>query len=191
VFVKTILLLLATLSFAQAATPLVRFDSLENAGFWSPVTDAVRGGASTIAMTIDTQNQRSLITGFLRLNAEGAGFASYRVENADRRVWRLENNAGIGIEVVGDGREYTLLIEDIYSVDSERPNYNWQVKFPTTAGQKKSFTFPWGSFKAISRGREISPPRPLDLSSVKQIGIQINDKKNGPFRLELLRLEAQ
>ncbi|MGB0454732.1 MAG: CIA30 family protein [Bacteriovoracaceae bacterium] len=43
---------------------------------------------------------------------------------------------------------------------------------------------PLKDFKAIKRGRVISA-QPLNFETIKEVGLQINDKLQGPFELKV------
>jgi hypothetical protein len=177
------------MSHPQAFAEQVVFDFLtkERAGFWEPLTDAVRGGRSTAFM--EEQGLRSaIIFGDLSLNRRGFGFASYRVKPIGKESWSFEDASALVIEARGDGRTYKLLLKDEAAFRSEE-DYSWQAQF-TPKDQFESFVLPLNSFRPIFRGNEMEETPTFDPRSIFQIGIQINDGKSGPFSVEVKSLKA-
>lgn len=177
---KLFLLLSGLLPSFQAFADSVVFDfkSKERAGFWTPLTDSVRGGLSTAFMK-ELSDESAVIFGDLSLNSEGFGFASYRVNPIGAESWSFENANQLILTAQGDGRTYRLLLKDRAARDSEKA-YSWQADF-TPGSEFEEIAIPLSSFRPAYRGKEMSVPGPLDVSEIFEIGIQINDGKKGGY----------
>jgi hypothetical protein len=185
------LLTVFTLRPAHAASrqSLINFTSAAAEGFWFPVTDAVRGGKSTIFMQVN-RDQTATVSGELVLNESNAGFASYRVQREDGTNWNIGSAQALVIEARGDGREYKLLIEDKNS-SSSRPKFTWQAAFVPPTNQFGEIEIQVDQLVPVSRGQVFVGAPTFDASNVMEIGFQINDKQNGPFRLDLKAVEVK
>ncbi|MFN7728248.1 MAG: CIA30 family protein [Bdellovibrio sp.] len=159
---------------------IIQFSDASQDSFWSPLTDQLRFGknGSTAFMSVDWTRARATFYGDLNLN-QGVGFSSYRLTQ-DMDLSEIEN---LRISVRGDGREYKILIKDEASVTSGK-DYSYQSSFKTQKDVEMMIVLKLSDFKPISRGR-VDPTLPeLSLRRVKQLGIQINDRRQGPFRIE-------
>jgi hypothetical protein len=143
---------------------------------WSIVNDGVMGGRSSSSIDV-TEQHTALFTGFLSLENNG-GFASTRAA--------LESNSlsgfdGVTIRLKGDGRRYQLR----FRMDGGFDGVAYQMEFETESGEWMEIDLPFEAFQPTFRG--FVPPRaaPLDASRIRQMGILIGDKNQGPFALEV------
>jgi hypothetical protein len=192
-------LFMSTLAAADP-TPPARFDFTATgaASAWSPVLDGIMGGRSEATAVISPE--RTLVfAGRLSLLNNG-GFASIRSQAVP-----LGMTAGhaVRLKFRGDGRTYAmslwarapltdyvaaqmegrLVVEDLLCV---------QVALPTQAGVWQEVDLPCSRFTPTLMGQ----PAPEDLvdavrpERLQAVGFTIADKKEGPFRLEIGRLEV-
>jgi hypothetical protein len=113
---------------------------------------------------------------------EGGGFSSVR---AGRTV-DLSVHDGIELRVRGGGRTF----ERDGSDGTERRGREGTRRgsFPTT-GFGETVRVPFDSLEETAHGEAVSPG-PLKLSTVKSIGTDIIDRRDGPFRLEVDGIRA-
>lgn len=155
-------------------------------GFWRPLTDAVRGGNSTANMTVVEAEGYALIAGELRLNSNDAGFASYRLDGQ----WDLSQSSALEFNAMGDGREYKILLKDDYVPAAGEEVGTFQLSFVSSA-VRETKVLALANVEYVVRGRVTAPPRALNLSQIKEIGIQINDGLNGPYQIRVYSLIAR
>jgi monofunctional biosynthetic peptidoglycan transglycosylase len=143
---------------------------------WSIVNDGVMGGRSTSKISL-TDERTALFTGFVSLENNG-GFASTR---AAFQSLDLSAYEGITLRVKGDGRRYQLRFRQ----DGTFDGVAYGVEFETTHGEWTEFDLPFETFQATFRGYVPRGSGPLDPTRIRQMGILIGDKKEGPFALEI------
>lgn len=170
------LALVMTLVNAQhGSMVLTDFSAATDLG-WFVVNDTVMGGRSRGGFTVD--DGRLLFAGVT--NTDGGGFSSIR---SSARLAGLGGYAAILLHVRGDGRRYVLRLESdegvAYWADFEPPDESWgEVRVP------------FERFYPRFRGRRLDGPA-LDPSRVVGLGILCYDGRDGPFRLEVDRIEAR
>ena len=182
------LYLMAWLNCSWAAESIITFVNGEQADlFWSPISDQIRGGLSTISMELKNDQSASFF-GELKLNENNAGFASFRVKKEDGSFWNLQKKSALQVVSRGDGRTYKLLVKD-EAANAAVEDYSWQALIPTSKNFK-NVNLKISDLKPIYRGRIMKNVKPLDSSKIVEFGFQINDKKEGPFELNLKSLNA-
>lgn len=148
--------------------------------FWYPLTDQIRFGdkGSTAFMAVEWEKGTGSFFGDLKIN-EGAGFASYRTTEAvDLSLFNK-----IEIPVKGDGRVYKVILKDLQAKNS--PNdYSYQAEFTTTDSEEKKVVLNLEDFKPVYRGEVDMTLPELNKAEIKEMGLQINDKIEGSYRLE-------
>lgn len=171
---------------ARAQTKLVAFDGSTPEIRWFPLTDQVRGGRSTIDLKV-TESGTATIEGKLTL-IDGAGFSSVRATRlAEPFVWDLSSASEIVFNARGDGRLYRILLKDRVAAQSG-DSYNYEASF-VSSPDFAEVRIPLRSFAPLRRGRPFPAPA-LDVREVVEIGLQLNDKIEGPFRLEIGAISA-
>ncbi len=155
---------------------------------WSPLTDQLRGGRSWIDLKLSNQLS-ALITGELFL-IDGAGFSSVRfARTKEPKIWDLSSFGKVIVRVKGDGRLYRILLKDLNMAESIE-SYSYEASFMTNS-EVQEIHLPLASFVATRRGRALPNAPPLVLSQIVEIGLQINDKIEAPFAIELFKIEAE
>lgn len=148
----------------------------ENGGEWFAVNDGVMGGRSSSELR-PTGDGSAVFEGNLSLE-NGGGFASVR---ADVTEGALTGFSRLVIRVRGDGKRYQLRLRTSTSFDG----IAYGAGFETTAGEWTTVEVLLSSFEPTYRGYRPRNAGPLDPSKVRQIGIMLTDKQEGPFRLEI------
>ena len=167
---------------------LISFHDDQQIGkIWSPVSDQLRGGNSSISMQIK-KDQTARLFGILKLNSQNAGFASYRVSPSDGSFWNLKNCSTLNVVSRGDGRIYKLLVKDELAA-APLSDYSWQAEIPTTSDFQIT-AIKISDLKPFYRGKIMLDIKPLDSSRLVEFGFQINDKKEGPFEFNLKSVDC-
>jgi hypothetical protein len=159
--------------------------SFDGAGLplrWYTVLDGVMGGRST--GSFEVADGRIDFTG--TLNTNGGGFSSIRT-----RPQRLDLGgfAGLRLRVRGDGRVYTMRVQQ-RGADG-RGSVDYQAAFRTAAGGDawQEVWLPFADFVPTWRGRRLDLP-PVEPSRIDALGVTLADEIDGPFRLEIDAIHA-
>ena len=147
---------------------------------WRIVNDSVMGGISESAMQPVEGAMR--FAGILSLENNG-GFASVRSREIDPLPRTVTE---IVIKVKGDGRTYDFDLRD----GVRRRAFSYRQRFETTAGEVTEVRLPIGAFTATSFGRVIPGAAPIRPENIRSVGITLADKKPGPFRIDLISINA-
>ena len=144
---------------------------------WRVVDDGVMGGLSQGKCEIGKDGILRFF-GTLSLENNG-GFSSLRTGDVKLDLSGAE---GVMLRVKGDGRSYQVRL----STDAEyRGNeMSFQAGFPTTKGEWTEVKIPFGRFTGSWRGTEL-PDKTFDPSKIRRLGLQLADKKAGPFELHV------
>jgi len=169
------LLLSAAASTPESAMrPIINFDGSPQEPRWIAVNDGVMGGLSQGGPVVaDGQMQFS---GELSL-ANNGGFSSVRSVG---RNFDLSDAAAVLLRVRGDGRRYQLRLATDARYRGTSVSYG--AAFDTTAGEWTVVRLPLDSLQPTVRGLALPGP-PLDPTQVREIGVLIGDKREGPFAL--------
>jgi len=166
-------------SFVMAEeTPTVLFDftGAEPSKQWQNVNDNVMGGVSEGKFKI-TDSQTLEFYGKLSLENNG-GFASVRTK---AKKLGLRKGDTVVTRVRGDGREYQM---NLY-VPTIQIAYSYRSVFSTKKDEWIEIKLPLEKFEATSFGQIVKNAAQVDPPSVNGIGFLLNDKKAGPFKLEV------
>lgn len=165
-------------AIAGERPPVADFSPEESEKFaWSVVDDGVMGGLSQ-GKCETGKNGILRFFGTLSLENNG-GFSSLRTGNIKLD---LSGAAGVTLRVKGDGRTYQLR----FSTDAEYRGreMSFQAGFPTTKGEWTEIKVPFKRFIGTWRGTEL-PDKTFAPSKVRRLGLQMADKKEGPFELHV------
>lgn len=160
---------------------LFEFDAPDAAKAWQTVNDGVMGGRSDGRFKISEDNKLEFF-GTLSLENNG-GFASVR---STESKLGLKNGDAIVIRVRGDGRDYNF---NLYVPRSISRN-SYRQSFQTKKNEWVEVTLPMEKFVATWRGR-VFPNQAFDARDISGVGIQLSDKKAGPFKLEVEWIKAR
>ena len=148
---------------------------------WEAVNDGVMGGLSAGAGVI--RDGVMHFSGNLSLENNG-GFSSVRTEEGS---WDLSGKTHLRLRVKGDGRTYILRLYTDARHRGSRIAYG--AEFPTKDGKWSEVDIPVFRFKPSHHGDLLEGPD-LDLSSIRQVGLQLSDGKAGAFALEVEWIKA-
>lgn len=168
----TLITLIIALTTSGLSAMDIRFDRNEELSYWKIINDGVMGGLSKSQVAI--VEKQLVFSGIVSLDNNG-GFASAR------RV-QLTAESGIDrikIRLKGDGKIYKLRLCTSGAWDG----ISYSVDIHTEKGIWISRSFDADEFTPTWRGRTVPDAPALDLSQIKQIGIMIADKQQGPFKV--------
>lgn len=158
----------------------VMLDNFENDRGWRSVNDNVMGGRSLGQVIV--RDGRLQFEG--SINTQGGGFASIR-RTID--VGQLLGAKAVSLRLKGDGRQYRITLRDNKQVRGRSVSY--QAGFSTSPkGQWQNVVIELNGLQASLFGQPIAVGE-VDLGSVWSIGIIIADGQDGPFALQLDKLE--
>jgi monofunctional biosynthetic peptidoglycan transglycosylase len=165
-------------AIAGESKPVAEFTPEESEKLdWSIVDDGVMGGLSQGKREIGDDGILRFF-GTLSLENNG-GFSSLRTGNV---TMDLSGAEGLVLRVKGDGRTYQLRL----GTDAEyRGNeMSFQAGFPTAKGEWTEVKVPFKQFLGSWRGMQL-PDQVFDPAKIRRIGLQLADKKQGPFELRV------
>jgi NADH dehydrogenase [ubiquinone] 1 alpha subcomplex assembly factor 1 len=159
-----------------------RFSELQNNQYMI-VNDTVMGGQSF--SRFDVNDLSASYSGKVSLENNG-GFASVRM------IWpfNTEESQGkslIALNVKGDGMKYQLRLRTNKGFDGAA----YSQPFETIKGQEQIIYFSASDFVPTFRGRTLNNMPELKLSEVKQMGLMVADKQQGPFNIQLFDLKIK
>jgi monofunctional biosynthetic peptidoglycan transglycosylase len=141
-----------------------------------PVNDQVMGGRSVSRWRLDPEGF-GVFEGLVSL-ARGGGFASARaaLENTD-----LSANDGVLLRVRGDGQRYRLILRN----DRRFSGVNHMHDFTAPEGDWTEVFCSFDAFRPSRMGYTPRDAAPLDPARIRQMGLMIAERQEGPFHLEL------
>ena len=148
---------------------------------WRIINDGVMGGLSKSQMTI-TDDGTGIFSGEVSLDNNG-GFASTRAavgtppDGIDRLVLRVK----------GDGLKYSIRLRTNSRFDG--PSY--VAEFDTKKDEWTTHEVMLSEFEYQFRGYTMNDSPALVGEDIRQVGILIANKQEGPFRIELDFIHGQ
>ncbi len=155
---------------------LIDFADPSAVALWNPINDGVMGGVSSSQLRHDPAGH-AVFTGRVSFENNG-GFASVRCQPRD--LGRKDVTAYL-LEVRGDGKRYKLNLR----TDNGFDGINYQVRFDPPPGVWATCRLASADFLPTWRGKPVPDSPPLDVSRVRQIGLMIADRQEGPFELAI------
>ena len=146
---------------------------------WNIVNDDVMGGISSSNLTINDENNL-IFSGYLSLENNG-GFASSRL-SFDKET--LTGVKYLKLKIKGDGNTYKLRLRQDYR------RISFSCDFKSLKNKWIEISLPIDNFKATWRGYTYSDYTDLDIEKINSLGIQISDKQEGEFELEIKYIKA-
>ena len=141
---------------------------------WNIVNDDVMGGISRSYLSLSDENNL-IFNGYLSLENNG-GFASSRLSFNKETLTGVKS---FKIKFRGDGNIYKLRLRQ----NNRRASYSCDFK---------SFKDKWievnikiDDFKPSWRGYSYNNYPALDINEINSLGLQISDKQEGEFKLEI------
>jgi NADH dehydrogenase [ubiquinone] 1 alpha subcomplex assembly factor 1 len=143
---------------------------------WNPINDGVMGGVSDSQLRYDPAGH-AVFAGYVSFENNG-GFASVRCQPCD-----LGRHGAIAylLTVRGDGKRYKLNLR----TDNGFDGINYQARFDPPDGSWTTCRLTSADFRPTWRGRPVVDAPPLDTRSVRQLGLMIADRQEGPFALDI------
>ena len=178
-----LVLLYSSLSASESKVDtfsITRFNSDSPDLGWYVQNDNVMGGRSEGAFNISFEEL--IFSG--NTNTNGGGFSSIRTEPLRLNLSEYD---GIRIMIKADGRRYTWQLQTDARWRGRQVNY-W-AEFDTLVDEVSVIDIPFTKFFPQFRGYRLDGPD-LDVSQITQLGLYIYDKKDGPFELRLMSVEA-
>jgi monofunctional biosynthetic peptidoglycan transglycosylase len=170
-----LLLAPAVPSAQHGAMLLDRFDTGAPTLDWYVLNDEVMGGRSEGGYRLEAG---ALVFAGVT-NTNGGGFSSIRTRP---RTLDLSGRRAIVVHGRGDGRRY------VFRLETDDGTAYW-ADFDPPADAPGEVRIPLDRFRPRFRGRWLSGP-PLDPARVTRVGLMCYDGRDGPFRLEVHRIEA-
>ena len=155
---------------------LINFDGDPSEPRWVAVNDGVMGGRSSGSPTVDDGMLE--FSGTLSLENNG-GFASVRT--VDYAV-NLSSAETVVLRVRGDGRRYQLRLAT--SARNRGIAVSYGADFIAPAGEWTEVRLRLDSLQPRVRGTLLNGP-PLDPAQIKEVGLLIGDKQEGPFSMDV------
>lgn len=179
--ISALALLLATPAATLAAPEpamktLVSFEPGADEPRWVAVNDGVMGGRSRGGPEV--ADGRLRFAGELSLENNG-GFSSVRTLARD---FDFRDAAAVVMRVRGDGRSYQLRLATDARFRGIVVSYGGE--FPTVAGEWTEVRIPLDGLSPSAHGFALRGP-PLDRAQVRELGLLLGDKREGPFALEV------
>lgn len=161
--------------------PRVLFDfrDPDAATAWHAIDDRVMGGISRSTLRSDPAGH-AVFEGTVSLERNG-GFASVRSSPADRG---LPGARTVALELRGDRKSFKLSLLSDDGFDS----LNYQAGFTPVGDEWQTLQIPLAAFRATFRGREVPGAPPLDPSRIRQVGLLVAGRQEGPFSLQVRRI---
>ena len=141
---------------------------------WNIVNDDVMGGVSTSNLSLNQENSL-IFNGYLSLDNNG-GFASSRL-NLYRET--LNGIKSLRIKFRGDGNTYKLRLRQ------NNRSASYSCDFKSIKDQWIEIELNIEDFKPFWRGYSYNNYPKLDTNEINSLGIQISDKQEGEFKLEI------
>ena len=162
----------------SAERVLCDFAEPDEGGRWRTVLDGVMGGRST--GSFEVEDGKMVFTGVL--NTNGGGFSSVRRPGKDLQLGQ-DGEVGVRLRVRADGRKYTLRLRQ--PTERRRFAASYRTQFETQKGAEWQDVYvPYSALRPTWRGRNLDLP-PVDPTKVDELGLSIDDKIDGPFRIEI------
>ena len=180
--------LLAGLLAAPAdAVRLTDFDNDKANARWQNVNDNVMGGRSLG----DHSFEDGVMTFAGSINTNGGGFASVRLP-IERGT--LEGKTTLILRIKPDGRgPYRVLAYDGSTLTGRRGiTYRGDITPDGPVGEWQTVTIELSKMVPSWRGDPYSLERlgPVEPAQIDQIGINLNDTEDGPFKLQVDWIDA-
>ena len=149
---------------------------------WNPINDGVMGGVSHSQLRHDPAGH-AIFTGQVSFDNNG-GIASVRCQPGD--FGRNEVIAYL-LEIRGDGKRYKLNLRTDNSFDG----VNYQARLEAPAATWTTCRLASADFLPSWRGRPVPDAPPLDTARLRQIGLMIADRQEGPFALAVRSIAVE
>jgi NADH dehydrogenase [ubiquinone] 1 alpha subcomplex assembly factor 1 len=161
---------------------LFDFSDPRSVVLWNPIDDGVMGGVSRSHLRHDPAGH-AVFAGHVSFENNG-GFASVRCQSSDLG---RKNVLAYLLQVRGDGKRYKLNLRTDNSFDG----VNYQARLEPPAGIWTTCRLASADFLPSWRGRPVPDAPPLDTARLRQIGLMIADRQEGPFALAVRSIAVE
>jgi len=149
---------------------------------WIIVNDGVMGGKSSSRFQINSYGN-GVFMGDISLENNG-GFASVK----NHEPLNLTGYGKILLTVIGDGKRYSFRLQT--GTAGNVDEWQYEHTFVTKNNEWDMAELGLNQFTPVYRGRTVDDAPPLDPKNIMRYGFLISDKQQGPFRLEIEKIEA-
>ena len=176
-----ILNIILLISFFMNSQSIDLLNPEKNIGLdnWNIVNDDVMGGISTSYLSVSDE-KKLIFNGNLSLENNG-GFASSRL-GLKKNI--LKGVKSFIIRIKGDGNSYKLRL----SQDNRRASYS--ANFKSINDKWIDVSISIEDFIATWRGYTYNDYPSVDSERINSLGLQISDKQEGKFKLEIEYIKA-
>ena len=173
------LILLISISMNSQSIDLLNPEKNIGLDNWNIVNDDVMGGISTSYLSVSDE-KNLIFNGNLSLENNG-GFASSRL-GLKKNI--LKGVKSFIIRIKGDGNSYKLRL----SQDNIRASYS--ANFKSINDEWIDVSISIEDFVATWRGYTYNDYPSIDSERINSLGLQISDKQEGKFKLEIEYIKA-
>ena len=173
------LILLISISMNSQSVDLLNPEKNIGLDNWNIVNDDVMGGISTSYLSVSDE-KNLVFNGNLSLENNG-GFASSRL-GLSKNI--LAGVKSFSIKIKGDGNSYKLRL----SQGNRRASYS--ANFKSINDEWIEINIPIEDFIATWRGYTYGDYPSIDSERINSLGLQISDKQEGEFKLEIKHIKA-
>jgi monofunctional biosynthetic peptidoglycan transglycosylase len=173
------IILLISISMHSQSIDLLNPEKNIGLDNWNIVNDDVMGGISTSYLSVSDE-KNLIFNGNLSLENNG-GFASSRL-GLKKNI--LKGVKSLTIRIKGDGNSYKLRL----SQDNRRASYS--ANFESVKNEWVEVNIPIEDFIATWRGYTYTDYPSIQTDRIISLGLQISDKQEGKFKLEIDYIKA-
>ena len=173
------IILLISISMHSQSIDLLNPEKNIGLDNWNIVNDDVMGGISTSYLSVSDE-KNLIFNGNLSLENNG-GFASSRL-GLKKNI--LKGVKSFTIRIKGDGNSYKLRL----SQDNRRASYS--ANFESVNNRWVEINIPIEDFIATWRGYTYTDYPSIQTDRIISLGLQISDKQEGKFKLEIDYIKA-
>ncbi len=149
---------------------------------WRIINDGVMGGRSESRFFL-SKSGTAIFEGNISLENNG-GFASVQ----KNRSLKLTGYNRIKIYYKGDGRTYKFRFWT--SENGEIHDFSYHTEFHTSINKWEVLDIPFTEFQPFFRGVPVMDVPGFNPAKIQRYGFLISDKQDGPFRLEIDKVQA-
>ena len=178
---KLLFILFVLISVSMNSQSIDLINPEKNVGItnWYIVNDDVMGGISKSYLSIN-EEKNLIFNGYLSLENNG-GFASSRLSFNKETLTGIKS---FKMRIKGDGNIYKLRLRQ----NNRRASYS--CDFKSLKDKWIEIDISLEDFKPSWRGYTYSDYPDLEIEEINSMGIQISDKQEGEFELEIKYIKA-
>jgi len=177
IFIK--LFVIISVSMNSQSIDLINPEKNVGVANWYIVNDDVMGGISKSYLSIN-EEKNLIFNGYLSLENNG-GFASSRLSFNKETLTGIKS---FKMRIKGDGNIYKLRLRQ----NNRRASYS--CDFKSLKDKWIEIDISLEDFKPSWRGYYYNDYPDLEIEEINSMGIQISDKQEGDFKLEIKYIKA-